>query len=48
LFFFAAEILRALRIVPDVRIFELAGDDFEAFVLRFEVKDTSEAVPSGP
>jgi hypothetical protein len=35
-----AELLRALRVVPDVRIFELARDFFEAFGLRIEVKDT--------
>src|SRR5439155_8714761 len=43
LFLFAAQILRALRIVPDVRVLELAGDDFEALALRFEVKDISAA-----
>jgi hypothetical protein len=37
-----------LRIVPDIRILELARDDFEALAFRFEVKDTSEAAPSGP
>jgi hypothetical protein len=35
-----AEILRALRVVPDGRAFELARDFFEAFGLRIEVKDT--------
>jgi hypothetical protein len=35
-----AEILRALRIVPDGRALELARDFFEAFGLRVEVKDT--------
>jgi hypothetical protein len=35
-----AELLRALRVVPDVRVFELARDFFEAFGLRIEVKDT--------
>jgi len=47
LLLFPAEVLRALRIIPDVRILELAGDDFEALALRFEVKDTSAAVPFG-
>jgi hypothetical protein len=35
-----SEILRALRVVPDRRAFELARDLFEAFGLRIEVKDT--------
>ena len=35
-----AELLRALRIVPDVRVFELARHFFEALGLRVEVKDT--------
>ena len=35
-----AEVLRALRVVPDVGVFELARDFFEAFGLRIEVKDT--------
>jgi hypothetical protein len=48
LFLLPAEILRPLRIAPDVRVFELARDDFEAFALRFEVKDTSGAASSGP
>jgi hypothetical protein len=37
---FAAQILSALRIVPDVRVFQLASDFFEALGLRIEVKDT--------
>ena len=37
---FLAEILRALRVVPDVRAFELARDFLEALRLRIEVKDT--------
>jgi hypothetical protein len=48
LFLLPAEILRALRIAPDIGVFELARDDFEAFTLCFEVKDTSGAAPSGP
>jgi len=35
-----AELLRALRVVPDFRVFELARDFFESFRLRIEVKDT--------
>ena len=35
-----AELLRALRVVPDVRVFELARDFFEALGLHIEVKDT--------
>jgi len=37
---FLAEILRALRIVPDVGMFEFAGDFFEPLGLGLEVKDT--------
>jgi hypothetical protein len=37
---FLAEILRALRVVPDVRVFELAGDFLETLGLGIEVKDT--------
>jgi len=37
---FLAELLRALRVVPDVRVLELARDFFEALRLRIEVKDT--------
>jgi hypothetical protein len=42
---FLAEILRALRVVPDRGAFELARDFFEALRLRIEVKDTPEATP---
>ncbi len=35
-----AELLRALRVVPDVRIFKLARNFFEALRLGIEVKDT--------
>ena len=35
-----AELLRALRVVPDVGAFELARDFLEALGLRIEVKDT--------
>ena len=37
---FLAQILRALRIVPDIRVFKLARDFFEALGLGIEVKDT--------
>jgi hypothetical protein len=37
---FAAEILRALRIVPDVGAFEFAGYFFETFALDRVVKET--------
>jgi hypothetical protein len=37
---FLAELLRALRIVPDVRIFQLAGYFLEPFALGVVVKDT--------
>jgi hypothetical protein len=35
-----AQLLRALRMVPDVGIFELAADFFETLGLRLVVKDT--------
>jgi len=41
-----AEFLRALRVVPQLRVFELAIQRFEALGLRFEVKDTSAAPPT--
>jgi hypothetical protein len=37
---FAAQILRALRIIPDVRVFQFAGYFFEALALGGVVKDT--------
>jgi hypothetical protein len=37
---FLAEVLRALRVVPDVGMFEFAGDFFEPLGLGLEVKDT--------
>jgi len=46
--FFLAEILGPLLIVPDRRVLELPGDDFETFALGLEVKDTSAVAPSGP
>jgi hypothetical protein len=36
----ATQILRALRIVPDVRVFQFAGYFFETFALDRVVKDT--------
>jgi hypothetical protein len=36
----ATQILRALRIVPDVRAFQLAGYFFQALALDRVVKDT--------
>jgi hypothetical protein len=44
---FAAEGLCALRIVPDVRTFELAVDFLEALDLAVVVKDTPSAPPAG-
>jgi hypothetical protein len=38
---FAAQVLRALGIVPDAGLFELAGYLLEAFVLVVVIKDTS-------
>jgi hypothetical protein len=36
----APEVLRALRVVPDVRVLELAGDFLQPLALGIEVKDT--------
>jgi hypothetical protein len=36
----AAQILRALRIVPDVRVFQFAGYFFQTLTLGRVVKDT--------
>jgi hypothetical protein len=36
----AAQRLSALGIVPDIRVFEFAGNFFEPFDLQVEVKDT--------
>ena len=47
LLFLAPQVLRALRIVPDVRVLELARNNVEPFALHIEVKDTSEAAPCG-
>src|SRR3989454_2052834 len=44
---FLAERLRALRVVPQLRVFELAVQRREAALLRLEVKDTSAARPTG-
>jgi hypothetical protein len=41
-----AEVLRALRIVPDLRVFEGLGDFYEACALVVVVKDTSAARPN--
>jgi hypothetical protein len=35
-----AELLRAFRLVPDVRVFQFATDFLETFLLRLVVKDT--------
>jgi hypothetical protein len=43
-----AELLRARRVVPDLRILELAVYRREPRFLGVEVKDTSEAAPCGP
>jgi len=37
---FLAELLRALGLIPDVRIFQLAADFLQAFALGVVVKDT--------
>jgi hypothetical protein len=47
LLFFTAQVLRALRVGPNARIFELGGDFYEALLLVLEVKDTSAARPNG-
>jgi hypothetical protein len=46
LLLFLAELLGALRVVPELRVFELAVQRREARLLRFEVKDTSAARPT--
>src|SRR5438552_3785184 len=43
-----AEVLRALRVLPQLRVFELAVQRREAPGLRLEVKDTSAAPPTAP
>jgi hypothetical protein len=35
-----AEFLRTLRLVPDVRVFELAGDFLEPLFLQIVLKET--------
>jgi hypothetical protein len=42
-FLLLAELLRALRVVPQLRVLELAVQRFEPAFLGFEVKDTSAA-----
>jgi hypothetical protein len=37
---FAAELLSALRLVPDTRVLEFAIDFYESFRFAIEVKDT--------
>jgi hypothetical protein len=45
---FAAQFLRARRVVPDVGVFQLAVYFFEAFTLGRVVKDTPGATRRGP
>jgi hypothetical protein len=45
---FLAEVLRALRVLPELRVFQLAVQRREAVLLRLEVKDTSSARPTAP
>jgi hypothetical protein len=45
---FLAEVLRALRVVPQLGVFQLAVQRLEAALLRLEVKDTSAARPTAP
>src|SRR5262249_17303111 len=48
---FLAELLRALRVVPDIGILQLAAYFFETFLLGLVVKDTPQGMPaakSGP
>jgi len=44
----AAQLLRVLGVVPDVRIFQLAVYFFQAFALGIVVKDTPGARPACP
>jgi hypothetical protein len=46
LLLFLAEFLRALLVVPELGVFELAVQRLEAPLLGFEVKDTSAAPPT--
>jgi hypothetical protein len=43
-----AELLRALRIVPDARLLELARYFLKPFVLVVVIKDTSSRNPCAP
>jgi hypothetical protein len=45
-FLFLAEFLRALLVFPELRVFQLAVQRFEASLLGIEVKDTSAAPPT--
>src|SRR6185436_14565218 len=42
-----AEVLRLLRVVPDLRVLEVARDLYEARLLRVVVKDTSATLAPG-
>jgi hypothetical protein len=44
---FLAEVLRLLRVVPDLRVLERADDFDQPRLLRVVVKDTSGAPPCG-
>jgi hypothetical protein len=43
-----AELLRPLRILPNIRLFELPGDFLQALVLAVVIKDTSSRTACAP
>jgi hypothetical protein len=43
-----AELLRALRVVPDLGLFQLAGYFLQALVLGVVIKDTSSRTACAP
>jgi hypothetical protein len=43
-----AEFLRALRILPNIRLLELPGDFLQALVLVVVIKDTSSRTACAP
>jgi hypothetical protein len=45
---FLTELLRPLRILPDIGLLELAGDFLQALVLVVVIKDTSSRTACAP
>jgi len=46
--FLPAQLLRALRVLPELRVLDLAVQRFESALPGLEVKDTSAARPTAP